>query len=279
MSSAKHQRQSSVLFHENGNTIIELSDEKDQLVYKEYRSRKSSSRPRISSVFFMVDSKFAGGIVSRINYMTRCFTTAWEWNKADTPKLHMLLWNGQTSQQTLWKSALVLLVQWTIPLLSLILLLGPVQHLDWYKILSWILLVLNSSLFVWYLVVLHIIIRNRRNWKNAWFTFRVPTGTIGLVESGDSCSELTLFHFSANIRFIKANFLNISRLHTISRHEQEHLKQNMKYRGLEVSEIILYTEDFLSCYNSWPKYMTLGLTLVSFCSMVLILLCLSMVKS
>ena len=52
------------------------------------------------------------------------------------------------------------------------------------------------------MLVYYILMENEKKWKRAWFTFEVPRGTIGLVDSGES-DELTLFLFSANIRFLK----------------------------------------------------------------------------
>ena len=243
----------------NLNRTIELSNdnETDALVRKERRARKIS-RPRMTSVFHMTDNSFPGGIITRANYMTRCFQTAWEQNTADAASLQMILWNGETSKQSAWKAALSLVLQWIFPVLPLIFFIKSTRDGNAFKTLAWIIFVAELAWFIWHLAVLLILERNKRNWKKAWFTFEVPRGTIGLVDSGES-NELTLFHFSANIRFIKATFATIARLHTISKHEQEILEQNMQVRDLEKSEIILYTDDFFACYNQWPKYMTAGL--------------------
>ena len=228
------------------------------------------SRPRMSSVFHMVDSKFAGGIVTRANYMTRCYRTAWEINAADIECLRMLLWNGESSQSPSWQAFTALLVQWIIPFLPVILIPEPVRQSGAFRALAWILFLLSMIMLVWHLYALFIIMRNRKYWKRAWFTFVVPSGTIGLVDSGES-HELTLFHFSANIRFVKTTFNTIYRLHTISQHEQEILEEDMRRRNLDTCEIILYTEDFLNCYSLWPKYMTSGLVFFQFLSFILVM--------
>ena len=247
----------------------EKSDEKDELVPKDSPT-SSYSRPRISSVFFMTESRFAGGIVSRSNYMTRCFVTAWKINTADIPGLQLLLWNGESSRQTLYRAIFGLVILWCIPLIPCMLFLPSLKNTETYTALNWVLLVIELGMLLWHIIVLYVLIENRKNWKRAWFTFEVPSGTIGLVDSGES-DELTLFLFTANIRFIKIKYTTISRLYTISKHEQELLEQNMTSRDLEVSEIILYTEDFLNCYSRWPKYMTIALIFNSFGSLFLVL--------
>lgn len=251
-------------------TCTTLYDNNDN--EKEYLFEKPSrrtSRPRSTSVFHMTDSKFAGGIVNRCNYMTRCFKTAWEINTADIPCLKLLLWNGESSKSPTWQSVVVLTLQWVFPFLPIFLLPGSAYDSDTRLKLSWVFLVFEFIALVWHAYVLYIIISNRRNWKQAWFTFEVPRGTIGLVDSGVS-DELTVFHFSANIRFIKTTYSTISKLHTISEHQQGVLREDMRQRNLEKCEVILFTEDFTVCYNRWPKYMTLGLLLCQCASVILL---------
>ncbi|XP_057292420.1 uncharacterized protein LOC130621132 [Hydractinia symbiolongicarpus] len=254
-----HSKKRSVSFAEPeaDTKSIELSDETEALVRKEWRSRKIS-RPRMTSVFYMVNSKFAGGIITRANYMTRCFQTAWEMNRADIPALKILLWNGESSQQTVWVAVLGLVCQWIVPFLPLLFLINAITAARSFQIIVWGILVLEIIMLIWHAIVLYVLLKNERNWRQAWFSFEVPSGTIGLVDSGES-HELTLFHFSANIRFIKTSFSTISKLHTISKHEQVILEQNMRFRQLEIAEVILYTECFLDCYSKWPRYMTIGL--------------------
>lgn len=254
-----HSKKRSVSFAEPeaDTKSIELSDETEALVRKEWRSRKIS-RPRMTSVFYMVNSKFAGGIITRANYMTRCFQTAWEMNRADIPALQILLWNGESSQQTVWVAVLGLVCQWMVPLLPVLFLINAITAARPFQIIVWGILVLEIIMLIWHAIVLYVLLKNERNWRQAWFSFEVPSGTIGLVDSGES-HELTLFHFSANIRFIKTSFSTISKLHTISKHEQVILEQNMRFRQLEIAEVILYTECFLDCYSKWPRYMTMGL--------------------
>ena len=250
------------------NTYEDEDDEREYLYARQ--SRRMRSRPRMTSVFHMVDSKFAGGIVNRANYMTRCFRTAWEINAADIPSLKLLLWNGESSQSPSWQAVIGLILQWLLPLLPIILLPNYMHNLDIFLELAWVLFVFEFLTLVWHSYVMFVLERNKKNWRRAWFTFEVPRGTIGLVDSGES-HELTLFHFSANIRFIKTTFSTISRLHTISGHQQGILEEDMKSRGLETCEVILYTEDFIICYSRWPKYMTLGLCVLQFASVILLI--------
>ena len=51
------------------------STESDPLLQNYHTKR--FDRPRMSSIFFMVDSWFAGGIVTRANYMAQCYNTVW----------------------------------------------------------------------------------------------------------------------------------------------------------------------------------------------------------
>lgn len=243
-------------------------DEKEYLFPRPPPSRRS--RPRMTSVFHMTDSKFAGGIVTRANYMTRCFRTAWEINAADIPSLKLLLWNGESSQSPKWQAVTGLIFQWVFPFLPIILMIKPVHKSDIFLELSWVLFVFEFLMLIWHAYVIYILVRNRKHWKRAWFTFEVPRGTIGLVDSGES-HELTLFHFSANIRFIKTTYNTIGRLHTISCHQQEILEEDMRRRGLDACEVILFTDEFTNCYSRWPKYMTLGLLLCQLGSVILLL--------
>jgi len=242
--------------------------------YGDFPSRLRS-RPRMASVFHMVDSPFAGGIVTRANYMARCYRTAWEVNHAtDTQCLHFLLWNGESSQSPSWQAITVLILQWIFPFIPVVLAPSPIRESDVFRGLAWILFVLEILVLVWYCYVLFVLVRNRRLWKQSWFTFEVRKGTIGLVDSGQS-HELTLFHFSANFRFVKTTLDTISRLHTISKHEQGILEEDMRRRDLNDCEIILYTGDFLSCYSSWPKYMTMGLVFCEVLSVIFMMVLLA----
>ena len=245
-----------VRFSDSNQIKIEFENEKEKLVEKNRSS--SYVRPRMASVFFMVDSSFAGGIISRSNYMTRCFMYAWAKNKADITRLHMLLWNGESSRQILWKAVVGLMLQFSVTLVPSLLFIKPLQKTE----IKWLLFCIEFLSLVWHIFVTSILIHNKRSWKNSWFTLKVPLGTIGLVDSGVS-EELTLFHSSANIRFTKTNYANIWRLHTISQIEQEHLKHNMEKRGLDECEIILYTDSFINCYSTWPIKMASALL---FCS-------------
>ena len=185
-----------------------------------------------------------------------------------------MLWN-ESSRTPTWQAIIGLLFQWLFPFLPIILIPKPIRDSDVFRGLAWFFFVTSFIALLWHVYVLFVLIQNRKDWKRAWFTFRVPSGTIGLVDSGES-HELTLFHFSANIRFIKTTYSTITRLHTISQHEQEILEDNMQRRNLDACEVILYTEDFLNCYSSWPKYMTLGLILCQFASFVLVMVLLTL---
>ena len=254
----------------SNNSTNSTGDEREYLFPKMGKGRQRlHSRPRMSSVFHMVDSKFAGGIVTRANYMARCYRTAWEINAADIECLRLLLWSGESSQSPSWQAFTALLVQWLMPFLPLVLIPQPVRNSGAFRAVAWIFFLVSLGLLAWHLYALATVIRNRKCWKRAWFTFEVPSGTIGLVDSGES-HELTLFHFSANIRFVKTTFSTIFRLHTISQHEQEILEEDMRRRSLDTCEIILYTEDFLNCYSLWPKYMTSGLAFLQLLSFLFV---------
>nr|XP_012556642.1 uncharacterized protein LOC105844503 [Hydra vulgaris] len=257
-------QKSKVRFSDDEEIKIDSENENERLVGK--TRSLSYVRPRMASVFFMVDSSFAGGIISRSNYMTRCFMYAWEKNKGDITRLYMLLWNGESSRQTMWKAVLGLLLQFLVALIPVFLFFKNFQ----IPSIKWIFFFVELLSLAWHVFVGSVLIHNKRYWEMSWFTFKVPLGTIGLVDSGVS-NELTLFHSSANIRFTKTSYSEIWRLHTLSYTEQNVIKENMKQRGLDECEIILYTDSFINCYSTWAIKMASALFLCSCVGFIIVL--------
>ena len=242
------------------------STESDPLVQNHPRY----NRPRMSSISFMLDSWFAGGIITRSNYMAQCYNTVWN-SDTGVRSLRCLLWNFKIKKNGGEYIALIALgLQWFVPFSPLLLLfdtLNTVRDGNRFKSLVFFFLLLQSISFVWYIVVLHVVISNGKLWQRSWFTFEVPRGTIGLLEVSND-NGLTLFHNGANIRFMKVENHRISQLDYLGKLHQKHLLQNMNERNLNKAEIIIYTDDFLYCYNRWPKMMLAGLLLATICSLI-----------
>lgn len=251
--------------HSSTVKILDTScSETDLLIPKKVRS----DRPRMSSIFFMVDSWFVGGIVTRANYMTQCFNTVWS-AKSGVRCLRYLLWNFKVSKDRRFFALLGLGVQWIIPFLPLLLFVDSVRRSELCNFFIFSFLILELLLFVWYIIVLHVVITNGNEWERSWFTFELPCGTIGLLERNSS-HGLTLFYSRANIRFLKIQFSRIFQLEHISKIQQKFLIQNMRCRNMTKAEIILYTDDFVYCYNRWPKMMSMGLLISTGCGLLLV---------
>ena len=231
---------------------------------------KENLRPRSSTIFFMVNSSLGGGVVSRANYMSRCFLSAWQYNLSDVPKLMMMLWDNESSIQQTYRTIMILIIQWVIPFIPLLLLfVSPLKkNTPSFKGFTWLFLVVEFLCALWHLSVLYILKRNLKLWKDAWFTFQVPAGTIGVVETDST--DLSVFHYAANIRFVTVTLDNLSKLETVSKHEQNLLEADMRRRHMEDVEIILYTEDFIDLYNSWPKNMEIALMAATVSSLVIV---------
>ena len=130
------------------------------------------NRPRMSSILFMLDSWFAGGIVTRSNYMAQCYNTVWN-SDAGFQSLRYLLWNFKIKKNGRGYLALIGLgLQWFFPFSPLLLLFDSLNpDVNRLKSLMFFFLLLQSISFVWYIVVLHVVISNGKLWQCSWFTF------------------------------------------------------------------------------------------------------------
>ena len=234
-------------------------------------SELRSPRPRNESVFYMSKSYFPGGVLDRSNYMVRCYMSSWIKNGSRGPSLRSLLWNGQSSKQKAWVTISVLMLQGLLPFLPLLLFTCSRQdiHHAAIQIFLWILFLLEFFSSLWHFVIFNIILYNYKIWRKSWFTYGVPVGTIGLIET--SSADLTLFYQRANIRFVEVLLSTIHRLDTVSLHDQMELAKVMTANGLQEAEIILYTDDFIDCYISWPRNIALGLMISAIFSTCLVI--------
>ena len=219
------------------------------------------TRPRLNSVFFMSDSKFCGGILARNGYMVRCYESIWRKNGRQTEHLKNCSWSCgdskpvTTSKQNSNLAFGILLLQWIIPMSPLPVFACPNSNIDHdiVKIMLWLLFILQFAAFLWYFVIFNICYYNWKLWKDSLFTFEVPKGAIGLIETRSS--DLTFFYEGANIRFLTVKPQSLSRISTISLHDQLKLAKFMTSNGLEEMEIILYTDAFIECYSNWPRHL------------------------